>query len=242
MDWFKAWFNTPYYHILYKNRSETEAKNFIENISKHIEIQNNSKVMDLACGKGRHSVTLNELGFDVVGLDLSDESIAYAKQFENNTLHFDVHDMRKVYQENGFDAIFNLFTSFGYFEDDADNAKVFEVIKIQLKEKGLFVFDYLNAVKIVENLVPYEEKVIDGILFKITKSITDKGFIKKEIDFIADGKDWHFEEFVKVLYLKDFEQMITKAGFTTKAVYGNYQLNEYNEKTSDRLILILENA
>ena len=183
MDWFKAWFNTPYYHTLYKNRNDDEARTFIENVTKFIEIPSTSKVMDLACGKGRHAVTLNNLGFDVLGLDLSEESIAYAKQFENKHLHFDVHDMRKVYKENEFDAIFNLFTSFGYFDNDDENALVFEAIKKQLKPNGILVFDYLNAEKIVKNLVPYEEKEIDGILFKITKSITEKNFIKKEIDF-----------------------------------------------------------
>jgi len=243
MDWFKAWFNTPYYHILYKNRNDEEARTFIENVTKFIEIPAQAKVMDLACGKGRHSVTLNQLGYDVVGLDLSDESIAYAKQFENEHLHFDVHDMREIYQENGFDAIFNLFTSFGYFDKDEENAQVFEAIKKQLKPNGILVFDYLNAEKIVKNLVPYEEKEIDGILFKITKSITAKNFIKKEIDFTADGQDWHFEEYVKVLYKKDFDEMIEKAGFKTQQVFGNYQLGSFfNDSSSDRLIYILKNV
>ena len=83
MDWFKAWFNTPYYHTLYKNRDNSEAKAFIENMIDYLHLEKGAKVMDLACGKGRHSITLNENGLDVVGLDLSDESIAYAKQFEN---------------------------------------------------------------------------------------------------------------------------------------------------------------
>lgn len=243
MDWFKAWFNTPYYHTLYKNRNDEEACTFIKNVTNFIEIPANSKVMDLACGKGRHSITLNQLGFDVVGVDLSDESIAYAKQFENETLKFDVHDMRKIYQENEFDAIFNLFTSFGYFDNDDENALVFEAIKKQLKPNGILVFDYLNAEKIVKNLVPYEEKEIDGILFKLTKTITEKNFIKKEIDFYADGQDWHFEEYVKVLYKKDFDLMVEKAGFKIKHVFGNYQLGSFfSDTSSDRLILILENA
>lgn len=242
MDWFKAWFNTPYYHTLYKNRSNDEAKAFIEKISSFLKIPNNARVMDLACGKGRHSVTLNNLSFNVLGLDLSDESIAYAKQFENDTLKFDVHDMRNIYQANEFDVIFNLFTSFGYFDDENDNVSVFKAIKEQLKPNGLLVFDFLNAEKIVANLVPYEEKEIDGILFKITKSITANNFIKKEIDFYADGQDWHFEEFVKVLYKKDFDQLIEKTGFKLKQVFGNYKLDKFDDQTADRLILILENA
>lgn len=242
MDWFKAWFNTPYYHTLYKNRDNSEAKAFIENIIDYLHLEKGAKVMDLACGKGRHSITLNENGLDVIGLDLSDESIAYAKQFENDKLAFDVHDMREIYKADYFDVIFNLFTSFGYFDDENDNFRVFDAVKKQLKTNGTFVFDYLNAEKIVANLIPYEEKEIDGIIFKISKSITENQFIKKEIDFYADGQDWHFEEYVKVLYKKDFEQLIKQADFKTKAVFGNYKLESFDAENSDRLILILENA
>lgn len=242
MDWFKAWFNTPYYHTLYKNRDNSEAKAFIENIIDYLHLEKGAKVMDLACGKGRHSITLNENGLDVIGLDLSDESIAYAKQFENDKLAFDVHDMREIYKADYFDVIFNLFTSFGYFDDENDNFRVFDAVKKQLKANGTFVFDYLNAEKIVANLIPYEEKEIDGIIFKISKSITENQFIKKEIDFYADGQDWHFEEYVKVLYKKDFEQLIKQTDFKTKAVFGNYKLESFDAENSDRLILILENA
>ena len=242
MDWFKAWFNTPYYHILYNNRTKDEARHFIEKLIQHLQLPTQAKVMDLACGKGRHSVTLNQLGFDVIGLDLSEESIEYAKQFENEFLHFDTHDMREVYKSNTFDAIFNLFTSFGYFENEADNYKVFEVVKQQLKPNGLFIFDYLNAEKVIATLTPYEEKEINGIRFKITKSITSDYFIKKEIEFEADGKDWYFKEFVKILYKKDFEAMIAKAGFQIRENFGNYNLDPFDEQSSDRYILILEHV
>ncbi|MFN3940966.1 MAG: YkgJ family cysteine cluster protein, partial [Chitinophagales bacterium] len=79
-----------------------------------------SKILDLACGKGRHSIYLNQLGYDVTGADLSENSIKEASKFANEKLHFKVHDMRIPFEEK-YDAIFNLFTSFGYFENDADN-------------------------------------------------------------------------------------------------------------------------
>ena len=242
MDWFKAWFNTPYYHTLYKNRDNSEAKAFIEKIIDYLHLEKGAKVMDLACGKGRHSITLNENGLDVIGLDLSDESIAYAKKFENKKLAFDVHDMREIYKADYFDVIFNLFTSFGYFDDEQDNFKVFDAVKKQLKANGTFVFDYLNAEKIVANLIPYEEKEIDGIIFKISKSVSENQFIKKVIDFYADEQDWHFEEYVKILYKKDFENLIEQADFKVKTIFGNYKLEPFDPVNSDRLILILENA
>ena len=170
---------------------------------------------------------------------MATESIKYAKQFENDHLKFEVHDMREVYHPNEFDAVFNLFTSFGYFEDYNDNFKVFEAVKQQIKEKGIFVLDYLNAEKVVSTMIPYEEKLIDNILFKITKSV-ENGFVKKEIDFTDNGETFHFEEYVRLIYFNDFKEIYETAGFELKNAFGNYNLADFNEKTSDRLILVLK--
>ena len=133
-DWFTSWFDTPYYHILYKERGFDEAHNFMENLTSYLNIPEEAKILDLACGKGRYSVYLNSIGYDVTGLDLSPHSIEHAKQFENETLHFDVHDMSQPYSQQ-FDAVFNLFTSFGYFENEEDNLNTIKAIKANLKER-----------------------------------------------------------------------------------------------------------
>ena len=118
MSWFVNWFDSPYYHALYKNRDEKEAQVFIDNLVHHLQIKKGSKLIDIACGKGRHATYFNSLGLDVVGVDLSPNSIASAKKNENNTLQFVAHDMLEVYQENHFDIVTNLITSIGYFEKD----------------------------------------------------------------------------------------------------------------------------
>ena len=127
-DWFTSWFNTPYYHILYKHRNDADAQFFIRNIIAFLNLKENSFVADVPCGKGRHSVFLNSLGLNVRGGDLSKNSIEYAKQFENDDLKFEVWDMRKPI-ENKYDVIFNLFTSFGYFEDDKEDILVLNNFK-----------------------------------------------------------------------------------------------------------------
>ena len=96
MYWFANWFNSPYYHILYKNRDEKEAELFIDNLLHKLRLKKGSKLIDIACGKGRHATYFNKKGMDVVGIDLSKNSISIAKQFENPSLIFNVHDMRKV--------------------------------------------------------------------------------------------------------------------------------------------------
>ena len=112
-EWFESWFDSPYYHVLYKNRDFSEAELFIDKLIQLIEPTKASRVLDLACGKGRHSIYLNKKGFDVTGIDLSEKSIACAKTAENETLHFYMHDMRKLFRTNYFDVVLNLFTSFG---------------------------------------------------------------------------------------------------------------------------------
>ena len=135
-DWFTDWFNTSYYHTLYKDRNDADAQLFIRNITSFLKIPNPSHILDLPCGKGRHSIYLNSLGYNVTGADLSENSILFAKKFENDTLHFQIKDMRKPFTEK-YDAIFNLFTSFGYFENDNDDVLVLKNIKNGLKKNGL---------------------------------------------------------------------------------------------------------
>ena len=92
--WFKDWFNSHYYHLLYQHRDEEEANRFIHTLINYLQPQKGSKMVDIACGKGRHSKALADMGFDVTGIDLSLASIEFAKQDENEHLHFYQHDMR----------------------------------------------------------------------------------------------------------------------------------------------------
>lgn len=237
-QWFENWFDTKYYHILYQNRNDEDAHFFMNNLVKKLDVKPNAEVLDLACGKGRHSIFLNEKGLKVTGVDLSKESIAYAKQFENESLHFDVHDMREVYPKQ-FDYVFNLFTSFGYFENDTENQATINAMKKMLKKDGVLVIDFLNAPKTITNLVAKEEKTLDGIQFNITKAVVN-GFIVKTIAFEDDGKHFSYQERVKALNLKDFKTFFEKAGLELKEIYGNSKLEKYDEERSDRLIMVLE--
>ena len=234
-EWFSEWFDSEYYHILYSNRNEAEAENFIGNLYHELNLKPGQKVMDLACGKGRHSFTLNKLGLNVTGLDLALNSIEAANQFSNETLKFGVHDMREKYPENNFDVVFNLFTSFGYFDEQTDNEKVLKCINENLKPNGILVIDFMNEHKVVSNLVKKEEKTVQEIKFIINRRTTEK-HIYKNIQFL----DYEFEERVQRVSLKDFIQLFEKTGFKLKNVFGNFNLNEFNLETSDRLVLIAE--
>lgn len=237
-NWFASWFDTPYYHILYKDRNYREAQIFMDNLTHYLNLPEKAKVLDLACGKGRHSIYLNQLGFDVIGADLSENSIAEASKNVNDTLHFQVHDMREPFEDK-FDAIFNLFTSFGYFENDEDNLKTLVAIKDSLTEYGFAVIDFMNVNQVIANLVPTEVKTVDGIDFHIKRYVADS-HIYKEIDFEDQGEKFHFTEKVKALTLEDFTQMMETAGIFLLDIFGDYKLKKFHKKDSERLIMIFK--
>ncbi len=238
-DWFHSWFNSPYYHILYKERDDKEAELFLDNLITHLNLPLQSKVLDIACGKGRHSIYLNKKGFDVTGIDLSHESICYCKKFENKTLSFFEHDMRTVFRINCFDAALNLFTSFGYFENEIDNLHALQSATKGLKENGILVLDFFNP-KIIKLDIPiFMSKTIEGITFRITKHV-ESGFIKKRIEFTDKGKDYLFTEKVQLISLERFKDYFEKSGLTILNTFGSYSMQEYNAKESHRLIFVTQ--
>lgn len=237
--WFEDWFNSPYYHILYKHRNTTEAKQFIDNLIEKLHIQQGSRILDLACGRGRHSVYLAQLGFDVTGADLSQKNIDFARQFEHETLSFKVHDMRHTLEHEGFDYLLNMFTSFGYFDDEEDNHATFKAIAQNLKPGGVAVIDFLNAEKTKRKLIENEEKEVSDILFQITREYVD-GAIIKHINFNDGGTPYHYREKVQALSLNDFEKYSSFAGLELVNVYGGYTLQPFDPYDADRMIVVLK--
>ncbi len=238
-EWFECWFDSPYYHILYKRRDEKEARIFLDNLVHYLKPLPGARILDVACGKGRHSVYLNQQGFDVTGFDLSPESIEYDQQFEDEKLSFFLHDMREIFRINYYDFVFNLFTSFGYFEKERDNAKTIYANAQSLKPGGVLVLDYFNSAKVKSALVPEETKTIDGIEFHIQKKITG-GNIFKKINFTDQGKKFEYYEQLSLFTKNDFEKYFSAYKLSIIDIFGDYNLNSYDEKSSDRLILIAQ--
>lgn len=235
-NWFSAWFDTPYYHILYQDRGYDEAEIFMKNLISFLDLSKDATILDLACGKGRHSIFLNKLGYNVTGIDLSQNSIDFARQYENNRLKFKVHDMSVALNEK-FDAVFNLFTSFGYFDREEDHLNTLKAIKKEIKENGCGVIDFMNAKKVIRNLIPSEVKSIKGIDFELTR-FYHNGCILKNIKFEDDDEIHNYTEKVRALTLEDFQSYFKAAGIKLERAFGNYQLEDFDEKRSDRLILV----
>jgi SAM-dependent methyltransferase len=239
MAWFKEWFDSPYYHLLYKKRDDKEAVDFLTQLFKTLTIPPSAKLLDLACGNGRHSRTMAQLGYHTIGVDLSPNNIQIANQIKSDLTQFFVHDMRQVFKKNEFDAVLNLFTSFGYFTDKNDNIQTLLSVYENLKPGAIFVQDFLNAESVIKNLVEKETINRGDVVFEITRQITDQQIIKN-ISFKVGQETLEFSEEVTLFTLSDFEQMYQRVGFKINYLYGDYHLNAYNSESSDRLILISE--
>lgn len=236
-SWYRTWFDSPYYHILYRDRDEREAAYFIDRIIKYFDPQPSAHFLDLACGKGRHSTYIHKKGYKVTGVDLSPGSIKKAQKSATEGLNFKVHDMREPVSGPQFDYVLNLFTSFGYFPTLAENEAALHTSYRALKPKGDLLIDFLNAELVIRNLVIEEEKLIDGIRFSISRSY-EEGKIIKQINIDDESEKHSFKEEVKALTRPDFIGMLKRAHFEIRDTFGNYQLEKFDPETSPRLIII----
>jgi SAM-dependent methyltransferase len=236
-EWFEAWFNSPYYPILYKKRDHQEAAFFLDNLLNYLDPAPHARFLDLACGTGRHSIFLAEKGYSVTGLDIAEKKIEKARQHESERLSFFMHDMRHPFRMKYFDYILNLFTSFGYFEREKDHLDSLVNIRRGLREDGRCVLDFFNAHKTIQQLIPEEEKMVDDLHFLIRKEVRN-GYIIKRIRVESEEGPANYEERVRAYTLEDFSKLFEKAGLRIIDVFGDYQLTPFDAIRSDRLILI----
>lgn len=241
MTWFASWFDSPYYHRLYQHRDDTEAQAFIRRLLDYLQFPTGARVLDMACGRGRHSVQLAQLGYSVLGVDLSPESIAFANaRHQSPTLSFSEWDMRQPFQQElgNFDLILNLFTSFGYFENEEEHRQTLQNMADALRdENSRLVIDFFNAHRSIQQLVLSEEKAVDGLVFQLERYVKN-GYICKDIRFEDQGQRYAFQERVRAFLLDDFSRLLESVGLRLFHTFGNYQLDPFDVSTSERLILI----
>lgn len=242
MSWFEEWFDSPLYEKIYANRNREEAAQLATLIENQIPVSDYPKLLDLGCGRGRHSITLAKRGYHVTGVDLSEEAIKKASQIaaDDNlkNIEFFIGDMRDPINRT-FDAVLNLFTTFGYFLDDSENIDVLKNVNRMLKTGGLFMQDYMNSELVRMNLVPSEEGEYEKIHYNIERKI-EKNMVFKTIRFSGPDLDepLEFTERVKLYDLNWFEKELESNGFELLTIYGNYRGDSFVQNESPRLIML----
>jgi SAM-dependent methyltransferase len=240
-SWFSEWFNSPYYHLLYSHRDEKEAKEFIERLLLHLHPPIGARMLDVGCGRGRHSRQLAAHGFTVTGLDVAPANIQFASQYSTPTLRFQVHDMRHPFCEGCMDYVVNFFTSFGYFETWDEHESAVHTMALALTKGGKFVLDYVNSKWAVQHLVPKEERTIRSVKFEILRW-SDNNHLYKKIN-VWDEKNnisLSFTEQVATFSLQQLQQLIEKQHLKILEVVGDYQLRPFHSTASPRLLLIAQ--
>lgn len=251
--WFTRWFSTQDYLDLYKHRDTKDAAKILKLLFANISIPKSSKVLDLACGNGRHSLLIAKKGYNVTGIDLSQYLISKAKEKLKdeysgcrNKLSFEIGDMRNISHKNEFELVVNLFTSFGYFEKHNDNLRVFKSISAALKKNGWFLFDFLNRDFLVNHLVPFDIKKEKKNIIVQLRNVID-GFVEKNIFILKNNTVpgsypvlKSYKEKIRLYSLKDFRHMFSVNKLKIVKVFGNYDGAKFINSKSERLILLAQ--
>lgn len=236
-EWYEKSFGEDYL-IVYKHRDFGGARQEVERMIAWLGLPQGSKVLDLCCGMGRHSLALAQAGYEVTGVDLSEVLLREAKsQAGAEQVAWLRSDMRDLPLTGGFDAVVNLFTSFGYFEEDEEQLKVLREIYRMLKPGGKFVIDFLNPPYVIRHLVPHSIREDGDILIDESRRIED-GYVKKDIILTSksDLTPRRYHERVKLYSLEKFSEMIEEAGLQLEAVHSSYEEEVYDAESSTRMI------
>jgi ubiquinone/menaquinone biosynthesis C-methylase UbiE len=236
MAWYQESFGNDYL-IVYKHRDLQGAYHEVKKMIDWLGLKQGAEVLDLCCGMGRHSMALAEFGYDVTGVDLSEVLLNEAVKLDaGKQVSWLRGDMREVPLDRQYDAVVNLFTSFGYFDEDEQNEKVLHEVHRLLKEGGRFIIDFLNPVYVQSNLVPQSERREEDLLIREARTIED-GCVRKRIVISQKGTaDRQYLEQVKLYDRTTFEAMLLKAGLHIDHVYGEYDGQAYDAEASSRLI------
>lgn len=246
-EWFEKWFSSKYYLELYSHRDEEDARWIINLLQRNVPLPTASKALDIACGAGRHSLELARRGYSVTGFDLSEYLIKMAREEyirsreKGMDLKFLRKDMRRFNFNGSFDIAMNIFTSFGYFEDDESNFIVFRNAADSLREGGYFLFDFLNRDHLQRNIVPLSTARKGKYSITQKRKIED-GFVKKEI-LIKDGNvKAGFEEKLKLYSPDEIKKAMLKFGLKPFAVYGDYFGNKFSKSKSQRFVVFAKKS
>jgi cyclopropane fatty-acyl-phospholipid synthase-like methyltransferase len=237
--WYEQWFDRAEYDIVYRHRDEADARKLLELILRETGLESGSRVLDMACGRGRHVRFLAEAGYRVTGVDLSENAIAVAKEMARSTgldIQFEVGDMRDPVCDQCFAMVVNLFTSFGYFTQDEENAQAVLAMAKSLETGGWLVQDFMNGRYWRANLVPFDEREQGGLLIQQRRWI-EGGRLNKEITLADPGaEERRYTESVRLFSLDDFERMYESAGLSILQVFGDSDGSSFGED-SRRLII-----
>ena len=218
-DWFEKWFGEEYV-ALYPHRDEEEARVVATMIWDRVNLPNTAKVLDLACGAGRHQRELCDRWW-TVGLDLSPGLLRIARSADRDNPLVRADMRRLPFATGAFDMVVNLFTSFGYFRDDEQHRVVIDEVSRVVRKNGWFVLDFLNASQVRATLVPFDRRELGSRVVEQRREISADGrYVRKTITLLDEDRD--FVERVRLFEPEELISLLASCGFDVTEVLGDY--------------------
>ena len=243
MSWYRNWFADELYMDLYAHRDGSEARQAVdlfERIAGNAEPDR--QVLDLACGSGRHTFELARRGHRVAAADLSPTLLAAARRkTRRHAEHVALvrSDMRRLpFRDGSFGAVLQLFTAFGYFRSDKENAAVIGQVRGTLASGGWYMLDFLNSAQLRAQLVPESDQRIGDIRVMQERRISDDR-VEKRIRVIRGGRERIFRESVRLFTLDDFRRMFQQHHLSLKHIFGDYTGAAF-ESSSPRCLMFAQ--
>lgn len=238
--WYARAFD-PVYLEVYAHRDAREAESATRNLLEPLRLEN-QRVLDLACGAGRHADALARRGARVIGLDLSAELLVRAQRAAALGIPrpaFVRGDMLQLpFAGAVFDLVVSMFTSFGYFESERDDRRVLAEIRRVLHADGVLILDLFNAERVRRNLVPETYRRAGRYEVHEKRRLDlPNGTVIKEIQLIDGQKTHHYEEVVRLWTRAMLEEAMRDHAFAIERVWGNYDASDFDPRRSPRLIL-----
>jgi SAM-dependent methyltransferase len=217
-EWFEEWFNDEYL-ALYPHRDEADAGRLVALLQDRIGWTGSWRVLDVACGPGRHARAIEESGARCIGLDLSMTLLRRAQSLTAAPLVR--ADMRRIpIRPRSMDLTLNLFTSFGYFDDDEQHRIALAEMAGTVRAGGWFAIDFLNAERVRDTLVPSERATLGGTPVRITRELVGNArFVRKRME-ADDGRAW--VERVRLFRPDELEAMLGESGIDVVERFGDY--------------------
>ncbi|OXM15313.1 SAM-dependent methyltransferase [Paenibacillus herberti] len=240
-EWYERSFGEDYL-IVYRHRDWKQAEREVALLVAGLDLRPGARIADIGCGMGRHSLALSKLGYSVVGMDLSEALLEEARNQEESEAVTWVHgDMRQIpFEDEEFDAVVNLFTSFGYFEKDEEHVQVLREMRRILKPGGRFLIDFLNSEQVKATLVPEShrnDEESDTVI--VEKRKIEQGRVVKCIR-LSNSEGGDIREYTENVSLLDedwFRAALERAGLELGSVCGGYGREPYDRASSKRLIM-----
>jgi SAM-dependent methyltransferase len=247
MKWYE---NDDFWHTmagrLFNDQRVDQGEEETDKILNHIDPPDNGRILDLCCGPGRHSLALARRGYRVTGVDRTREYLDRAEKSaakEHLNVEFVHNDMREFCRENTYDAALNVFTSFGYFEDQNDDLKVLKNLAVSLKPGGRLIMDMIGKEVLARMFRPRDWYTIDSVTYLEERKLERHWSWIQNKWIRCDGATR--QEFIlshRLYSAAELSSLLEQAGFQEIHFYGDYDGSAYDHQAQRLVAVAIKHA